>query len=106
MFGGTYGLPALGDPETVKVEFKAEVDTQDHIKLARHVAALVNAFGGTIFVGCCHDRRGGQLVAYKPMNDNEAQLVISAFELAVRDHCSPRPVVTYTHHEMAGKSSP
>ncbi|WP_372518274.1 AlbA family DNA-binding domain-containing protein [Polyangium jinanense] len=61
--------------------------------MAKDVAGFANASGGTILVGAVEDARVGKRVSYQPVSDTEARSVRRAYEEAVRDWCSPAPIV-------------
>jgi len=99
------GLPSLGSTETNTLDFKARYKRAsgppfDTFEMAKDVAALANAMGGTLLVGAQEDETGGVLKAYLPLTESDAKETTTAFEQAVKDRCSPSPVVNIEriHH--------
>lgn len=91
-------LPAVGSShEYVRMEFKKRIDTQKPLELAKDVAAFANSVGGTILVGAARD--GERLGQYVPLPKGDSQATLMAYDLAVRDLCSPKPLVEL--HEIA-----
>jgi hypothetical protein len=91
-------LPACGTVhEYLRIEFKRRIDTMKPRELAKDVGAFANSVGGTILVGAARD--GDRLGSYDPMTTDESQDAGRAFDLAVRDLCSPKPLVEL--HEIA-----
>lgn len=93
----TRQLPPLGSPETAYLDFKRTYATgtplqYDSFELGKDVAALANALGGTILVGA--QEVASTLHVYLPRDDDEVKRTIRAIEDAVRDRCSPSPVVS------------
>jgi Putative DNA-binding domain len=89
-------LPPMGTAvETASLEFKGRIpeplEESDVRELAKDVAALANSAGGTIVVGAFEN--GGRLGVYKPMDRQRAGHVKDAYERALRDLCSPAPVI-------------
>ncbi len=78
------------------MDLKADVPrTQDGgydaREMAKDVAAFANASGGVILVGGCEVR--GTLSLYKAVPRAEVPRIKDTYEMAVRDHCSPVPIV-------------
>lgn len=90
-------LPAPGSTqEMARMEFKQQVNPGERAELAKDVAAFANSVGGTILVGAA--RKGETLACYKPLALDASRAVMRAYDEAVRDRCSPRPV--FEAHEM------
>jgi hypothetical protein len=96
-FPHTLTPPDLNAHETDTLEFKCTVENLegtgkvDRFELAKDVAGLANAQGGTIIVGAY----GGSTVKiYKPCDESTAKRVAREYEEAVRDRCRPSPQVS------------
>lgn len=70
----------------------AKKDRFDHREMAKDVAAFANASGGTILVGAIEDQATGMVAKYAPLTKQVAKDISEAFDHAVKDRCSPRPV--------------
>lgn len=88
-------LPQEGDQaERYTLDIKKEIlPPFNPFELAKDVAAFANVAGGVILVGAAEDRRRGTVGRYFPMPDADAKAIRDAFSEAVRDLCSPVPVV-------------
>jgi hypothetical protein len=75
--------------EKAHLDFKAD-PTDDRFEIAKDVAALANAQGGTILIGAAG--KGEYLQCHKPLSTDEASRSQRAYEEAVRDRCSPLPL--------------
>ncbi len=99
VFDRVHSLPALGTRESPQLDFKAVVDrvkgtsTIDQFELAKDVAAMGSVYGGTLLIGACEDRTTGQLTGFKVMSESEANAVVNAYQVAVRDMCLPQPLI-------------
>lgn len=84
-------LPRVGEAnEKAHLDFKFEC-TATRYELAKDVAAMANASGGTIIIGAVADR---EVVAkYSPLTPAASSSAQRSFEEAVRDLCRPTPVV-------------
>ena len=84
--------------ESLRYDFKGTVNPDDRAEMAKDVAAFANAVGGVILVGA--DAQGERLVRYQPLPQDHADKVLRSYDLAVRDLCSPKPVVEVApiHH--------
>lgn len=92
-------LPEHGARETDTLDFKCEVESgTDLWKLAKDVAALANASGGSILVGACG---GTTLAHYKPLTRDECLDALKKYEEAVRDRCSPAPSIAHEYFTHA-----
>ena len=91
----TADLPIEGDQaERYTLDIKKEIlPPFDSFELAKDVAAFANVAGGIILVGAAEDRRRGTVGRYFPMSVSDAKALRDAFSEAVRDRCSPVPVV-------------
>lgn len=92
-------LPEIGAPESNHLDFKKTYrrgtpDSFDGFELGKDIAGFANAMGGTILVGV--QEAASVLHMYLPLDDDEARFTIRAIEEAVRDRCSPSPVVVTT----------
>lgn len=88
-------LPAVGaQAERTTLDIKRDIDRPiDTFELAKDIAALANVTGGVILVGAAEDRRRGTVGIYFPLSDADAKAVRDAYSQAVRDRCSPVPVI-------------
>lgn len=80
--------------EMARLEFKLQVDPEElkrPTELAKDVAAFANSVGGTILIGAIRD--GERLAMYRPLGKGESSSAMKAFDRAVRDLCSPAPLV-------------
>jgi hypothetical protein len=91
-------LPQPGTShEMARMEFKRELSAKGPVEHAKDVAAFANSVGGTILVGA--ERDGERLEAYRPMTKEHSGAAMKAYDEAVRDRCSPKPLVEI--HEIA-----
>lgn len=65
----------------------------DKAEIAKDVAAFANLNGGVILIGAVEEKKTGTLGAFKTMSDGEAEAHRTAVSEAIRDNCSPRPLV-------------
>ena len=102
MILGPSEVPDRGASETLSLDFKGraafELDDERR-ELAKDVAALANATGGTVLVGAYE--QGGRLGITKPMDTNEVGRLKDAYERAVRDLCAPAPIINAVPIEWA-----
>ncbi len=84
-------LPPVNTPEQTWLDFKAQVDPANRAELAKDVAALANATGGTLVVGAAETR--SQLSAYRPLPQQEATTIARAYEEAAQRLVRPLPIV-------------
>lgn len=54
---------------------------------------MASAYGGVILVGGASDRATEQLTAYRALTEQDAADAVRAYEEAVRDCCSPVPLI-------------
>lgn len=92
-------MPGLAH-EMARLEFKLQVDAQNRVELAKDVAAFANGVGGTILIGV--EREGERLKAFRPLARDASAKTMSGFDEAVRDWCSPKPLVEIHEIEQAG----
>jgi len=65
VFNKLESLPPLGTREAPQLDFKEQLGRvkggsgPDYFELAKDVAAMASAYGGTLLVGACEDRRTG-----------------------------------------------
>lgn len=93
-------LPEVGyASERRNLDFKRQA-TDDAFEMAKDVAALANAEGGTLLIGAVgkHDA----LHSYTPLKARDGQKVQRAYEQAVRDRCSPAPFFDVTRISKDG----
>lgn len=98
-------LPAIGAEETTELDFKLTYrkgDGFDAFEMAKDVAAMANANGGTILIGAAEDKNGERLGCYKPLDASTAKETATALEHAVGNRCSPRPVVSVSRIGVDG----
>jgi hypothetical protein len=91
-------LPPLGTREGPQLDFKAVLNrtktgSTDYFELAKDIAAMASAFGGTVLIGACENKSTGQVVTYKPLSAVEAEEVVKAYDKAMRDRCVPQPLI-------------
>jgi predicted HTH transcriptional regulator len=90
-------LPDPGTRESNSLDFKKNYRKDgsfQHFEFGKDVAAMANAMGGTILVGA--QEAASALKIYIPLSTEEADSTIRSIEEAVRDRCSPSPVVATT----------
>ncbi len=90
----TKWLPEIGTLETPSCDFKKFELTlkPDRFELAKDVAAMANAEGGTIWLGA--HAHNGRLARYQAdVTRADALALARAYEEAVRDRCSPVPAL-------------
>jgi hypothetical protein len=89
-------LPEIGTHENQELDFKAKLNTKDgktdYLELAKDMAAMANAYGGTIIIGACEDPKG-VLSVYKPLTEEEAAFTCNEYKTAQRDRLRPTPIV-------------
>lgn len=93
---GDFVLPGIGKHEDLELDFKFRLNTKDgktdYLELAKDMAAMANAYGGTIVIGACEDPKG-VLSIYKPMTEEEAVFTCNEYKTAQRDRLRPAVVV-------------
>jgi|SRR5450631_1266609 len=89
-------LPEIGTHEDQELDFKARLNTKDkktdYLELAKDIAAMANAYGGTIIIGACEDPKG-VLSIYKPLTEEDAVFACNEYKTAQRDRLRPAVVV-------------
>jgi len=75
--------------ERCSLDFKAE-PSADSFEIAKDVAALANAEGGTVLIGAAG--KGEFLGSYRPMSVAESSRAQRLYEESIRDRCFPRPL--------------
>lgn len=86
--------PAGHSAETYSFDIKQNIQKPfDSFELAKDVSAFANANGGVILVGAAEDRKRGTISRYLPLDEKGAKEIRDAYSTAVRDHCSPAPVI-------------
>lgn len=83
-------LPPLQTSEQTWLDFKAQ-PTASQYEMAKDVAAIANATGGTLIVGAAEN--GSRLSAFVPLSVREATQVARSYQEAVRDRVRPLPIV-------------
>jgi hypothetical protein len=88
-------LPAEGaGAERLSFDLKQTYgDPPDREEMAKDMAAFANASGGVVLVGVVEDQRHGVVGRYFPLDRAAAQEVKRTLSEAVRDFCSPIPLV-------------
>ncbi len=87
-------LPTIGARrEDLNFDFKREILKATQEELAKDVAAFANASGGTILVGADENFSTNALSGWFPLSETDAAGVKTAYENAVRNRCSPPPVI-------------
>lgn len=87
-------LPEAGsNAENLAFDIKQDVNPRAYAELAKDVAAFANATGGVILIGAAEDRKHGIIGRYMPVAADRAKQIRDAYNQAVRDRCSPRPLV-------------
>lgn len=84
--------PTIGDRETQTVEFKRIYDlaAADVMKeMAKDIAALAAARGGTLWIGVDEDRKQKTVAQLAPMSDTDAGAQEKRLAEAVRTRCTP-----------------
>jgi schlafen family protein len=88
--------PEVGTLEDQELDFKRRATGKDgkfdYLELAKDMAAMANAYGGTIVVGACEATKG-TLSTYDPMEEKEAASVCNEYKTAQRDRLRPSVVV-------------
>lgn len=92
--GHTYETYCFDMKRTVeKVQDPAGKKQFEYIELAKDVAAFANSTGGVILVGACENQTTGTLASYFPVLESVAKEICDAFSKAVRERCSPAPLI-------------
>lgn len=81
-------LPAIGTSESQTMDFKA-APTSDSFEMAKDIAALANAHGGSLIYGAAGR---SQLATWLPLTDDQAKKCEREVDQAVRDRCRPGPL--------------
>ncbi len=88
-------LPSVGAPETTALDFKAKYDEAGKsFEIAKDVAALANANGGTLLIGAAESRPVATLGGYVPFDEPTAAKIKKDVDLAVIQRCSPAPFIS------------
>jgi len=91
-------LPPIGAHETETLDFKSTYKPSETFEMAKDVAALANAVGGTLLVGAAEDA-AEKLSGYVPVAPTEAADLQTRLEVAVTQRCSPAPFISATRIE-------
>ena len=85
-------LPKVGDGyEREVLDLKQTGKGTSAFHFAKDVAAFANHLGGTLLVGA--EEHLGRVKEYHPLSEADVSAVQSTISMAVRDRCSPHPVV-------------
>lgn len=91
--------PIGGGVEHATFDLKAKASTKG-FHLAKDVAAFANHLGGTLLIGVAETN--GVVSALTPLTDADANDAQNAISRAVRDRCSPRPLVDFVRLAVPG----
>lgn len=84
----------MGTAEGATIDFKAVLDPKwPGFRLARQVAAFANAIGGTLLIGAVEEPGTDRLGTYRPLSHDDAVAVEKRYGDAVKDLCSPKPLI-------------
>jgi len=78
--------------ETLQLDFKVTVEDADRLEMALDVAAFANTLGGTILIGAAEKPGHQRLGRYLPLEERTAADLGRAYDEAIRDRCSPKPL--------------
>jgi hypothetical protein len=103
-------LPAVGSGhETLAVDLKGDLYDAPEFEPAKDVAAFANAAGGTLIHRAYEDTSRRVLgkyapmsEKYAPMSEKEAGKLVQAYDLAIKERCSPSPVWSHARIEYEG----
>jgi hypothetical protein len=92
-----FKLPEIGKTEDQELDFKQRISTTeagkaDHLEAAKDIAAMANAYGGTLIVGACEAPKG-TLSKYDPMTKTEAAAACTEYTTALRDRVRPAAII-------------
>jgi hypothetical protein len=86
------GLPAVAtSAEAAVFDLKARFPTQKQFEAAKDVAAFANHIGGPLLIGA--EEEAGRIARYVPLTETEANTTDTFIATAVRDRCSPLPLI-------------
>jgi hypothetical protein len=95
-------LPEVGfGHETLAVDFKGDLYDSPEFEAAKDVAAFANAAGGTLIHRAFEDTKRSVLGQYAAISDKEAGDLVQAYDMAIKDPCSPAPVWSYARIEQS-----
>jgi hypothetical protein len=87
-------LPAIGTHrEELNLDFKATLKDTKQAEIAKDVAAFANAAGGTLLIGATEDAATNTLGGWVPISSPDAHAAVTAVVEAVKERCSPSPVI-------------
>jgi hypothetical protein len=90
----SHQLPPVGDGyERAVLDLKGRGGVAHSFHMAKDVAAFANHLGGTLLIGAKEE--AGRVGEYDPLNEETTNGVQKKFSEAVRDRCSPRPLVDF-----------
>jgi hypothetical protein len=93
-FTGKTVLPKVGDGyETATLDLKLRGQFKPGFHVAKDIAAFANHLGGTLLIGA--KELNGRIEMYQPLDEAAANDIQKAASEAVRDRCSPRPIVDF-----------
>src|SRR5215471_7759798 len=93
-----FKLPAIGKTEDQELDFKKRISATktgkvDYLEAAKDIAAMANAYGGTLVIGACEAPKG-TLSKYDPMTKTEAAAACMDYTTALRDRIRPAAIIT------------
>ena len=92
-------LPAIGDPETTILDFKAKPygpskkGSPPALEIGKDVAAFANARGGTLLIGACEKKGANTLESFLSLTPEGAEQASRDIDDAVKARCFPPPLV-------------
>jgi hypothetical protein len=86
--------------ETSIMDLKAQVSPENHVELAKDVAAFANHLGGCLLIGAIE--RESRVGEYKGIPTEFADRVQTAYSQAVAQRCSPKPIVDFQRFPTPG----
>jgi hypothetical protein len=84
----------MNSPESWQLDFKMFVNPAEWWELAKDIAAFANYLGGVILVGV--EELPSGMPQLCGIGAQDAEALKGAYEMAARDKCLPRPLVTMT----------
>jgi hypothetical protein len=87
-------LPPVGSGyERATLDLKGRGGVVSAFHKAKDVAAFANHLGGTLLIGA--KETAGVVGEYEPLDESTANSIQKGFSQAVRERCSPRPLVNF-----------
>jgi hypothetical protein len=94
-------LPKPGEGyERATLDLKTTAVSRPGFHHAKDVAAFANHLGGTLVIGA--QESAGRVGQYVPLTETSASAIQAAFSQAVRDRCSPRPLIDFVRVAIPG----